>query len=131
MKKILYGLVIVGVLIWFLYPSSKPEGTYISKYHQNTIDTIFVLPGGKYKQSITRKIDGERLFENEGEWSYKNGKIRFVNFFQSDDVVRKANYDYGSVLITFSVPLETNFFGRPVFDYDQEVARYRYYKVIW
>ena len=127
----LYLFVAAGLLIWFLNFRSNPVGIYVATYHQNTIDTIVILKGGTYKQSIYHKADRERLFHNEGEWSYKNGKIRFTNFFQGDDITRKSNFDYNSVLLTFSVPLETNFMGRPVFDYDQQATRHRYSKVFW
>ncbi|WP_423149776.1 hypothetical protein [Rubrolithibacter danxiaensis] len=131
MKKIWYVIVVFCLGAWFLSSSPDPVGTYVAKHHTNTIDTILVLKGGTYKQSIYRKSDGVRLFHNEGKWSYQKGRIRFTNFFQSDDVARKPNYDYASVLLVFSVPLERNFVGRPVFDYDKETATYRYYKVLW
>jgi len=131
MKKIWYVIIVFCLCAWFLSSSPDPAGTYVAKYHTDTIDTVLVLKGGTYKQSIYRKADGVRLFHNEGKWSYKNGRIRFTNFFQSDDIAKKPNYDYGSVLLVFSVQLERNFIGRPVFDYDEETATYRYYKVLW
>ena len=131
MKKLWYVVVFVGLLIWFLASSPDPVGVYVAKHHTNTIDTIFVLNGDIYKQSIYSKANGEKLFYNEGKWSYQKGRIRFTDFFQGDDIARKSNYNYASVIIVFSVQLERNFIGQPVFDYDEETDTYRYYKVLW
>lgn len=131
MKKIWYAVILVGLLAWFLSSSPDPVGTYVAKHHKNTIDTIFILKGGTYKQGIYRKADGVRLFCNEGKWLYTDGYIQLSNFFQGDDIARRSNYNYTSVVLTFVVPLERNFIGRPVFDYDEEATTYRYYKVLW
>ena len=119
MKKIGCTVLLVGLLVWFLNSSPNPVGTYVAKQHKNTIDTIFVLKGGIYKQAIYRKADGEKLFYHQGKWVYKEGAIRFSNFFQGDDMARKPPYDYTNVLLTFVVPLERNLIGRPVFNYDE------------
>jgi hypothetical protein len=130
MKKRLFAAILVGFLIWSLTPPN-PMGTYVARHHKNTMDTIVILNGGIYKQSIYRRVDGKEVFHNEGKWFYKRGNICLSNFFQSDDISRTDNYDYAIVLLTFSTPLERNFLGQPVFDYDEETSMYRYYKVVW
>jgi hypothetical protein len=129
MKKIWFVIVIFCLCAWFLSSTPDPLGTYVAKHHVNTIDTVLILKGGTYKQMIYNKSNGARLFQNRGKWSYQRGRIRLTNFFQSDDIARKSNYDYACTLLVFSLPIERNFVGRPVFDYDEETNTYRYYKV--
>lgn len=133
MKKYLLLLLIISLVVFvaILFQSSpNPVGVYVAKHNVNTIDSLFVNEGGVYYRAIYGKKNGEVMFKNSGQWQYKNERIVFSDFFPNDDSELKEGYNYNSVLMTYSVPLEKSF-GRVVFDYDETTAKFRFYKLYW
>ncbi len=129
MKKILViGLFVVVILIGFYtVKSPNPVGLYVAKHNVNTIDSLWIEKNGHYTRHIYN-MNGEFLYTNEGEWKIQNKKLLLSDFFPNDDQALKKGYNFDSVLMTFSVPLEKSF-GREAFDYDETTAKYRFYKL--
>jgi len=130
MKKIyLFGILFaVFIVIAFFYNrrSLDPIGLYVAKHNVLTIDSLWI-ENEYYKRSIYDARNGQFLFSNQDKWEFKKGRLLFLNFFPNDDEALKPDYDFNSVLMTFSVPLEKSF-GREAFDYDETSAKFRFYK---
>ncbi len=132
MKKYLgFGLLLLLIVVLYQMPPN-PVGIFVAKDNSNTIDSLFIENEGVYKRVLYRKKDKKMLFTNTGKWKYDANKRRilFENFFPNDDQDLQIGYNFNSVLMTYSVPLEREW-GRVVFDYDKTSAQYRYYKKFW
>ncbi|TAH27116.1 MAG: hypothetical protein EAZ07_02465 [Cytophagales bacterium] len=120
--------VIIGI-IYFLRKSINPTGTYVAKHNIQTKDSLFIKSDGTYSRCIYQN-HGEFLFKNTGKWTLKDHRIVFTEYFPNDDRKYREGYNFHSVLMTYSFPLEKSF-GRVVFDYDQTTGKYRFYKLLW
>ncbi len=128
-KYILVVIVIILVILGFLFIQSVPNpiGVYVAKNNIKTIDSITIKDNGVYFRAIYRKKDNTIMFRNQGKWKYKNKRIVFTDYFPNDDIELNDGYDYKSVIMIYSVPLEKSF-GRVVFEYDEETAIYKFHK---
>tara|TARA_R110002072_G_scaffold113365_1_gene242762 strand:+ start:126 stop:509 length:384 start_codon:yes stop_codon:yes gene_type:complete len=120
----------VGLALLYFLKAPQPIGVFVSKHNTNTIDSLAITTNGSYKRLIYDEESKKLLFSNKGNWEYENSRLIFYDFFPNDDQKLKRDYDFNSVLITFSVPLEKSF-GREVFDYNEVTAKYRFYKLYW
>lgn len=130
-KKNIYSgiLVLVLILLFFSFKPINPEGTYVAKYFENTIDTIQVHKDGNYTRSIYKRLDGELMFENTGKWKFKKNRLYLDSFYENDDELKRINYNYDNVLLTAIYPLERIFFVT-YFSVNEESSRYIYFKLL-
>ena len=127
MKKFYFlGGVLFIIILFYFVRSIEPLGLYVAKHNKYTIDSLWIEKK-YYKRFIYDAKSGELLFSNKNKWMLKDKRLIFYDFFPNDDETLNSNYDFNSVLITFSVPLEKSL-GQIVFDYDIANAKYRFYK---
>jgi hypothetical protein len=124
---ILFFGLIFGLILY--YPS-RPAGVYLAKCNKYIIDSLFVQDNHSYFRKIYQKETRKLLFENEGTWQYKDGRITFTDFFPNNDRKFSENYNFNAIVMTYSYPLEKSY-GRAVFDYNEVSGKYSFYKVSW
>lgn len=130
MKKYLL-LAVIGIVVAFiayLLRSSNPIGTFVAKKNVNTIDSLYINENHIYYRVIYRKRDNKLLFKKESKWEYEDGRLLFHDFFPNDDSEIGDEYHFENVLMLYSTPLERSF-GRDVFNYNVETAKYEFYKI--
>lgn len=121
-------LLILIMVIGFSFKEPNPVGIYINKRNSYTIDSLNINSDGNYKRVIVNKEDNSILFQNIGKWKYENSRILLTNYFPNTDSQEfKKNYNFKSVLMHFSSPLEKSL-GRVVFDFNEETGEYTFHK---
>lgn len=89
------------------FSEANMTGRYVIKNHKETIDTLELFKGNKYKRKLYRK-NKKKIYENTGIWKLEsNSRINFSQFLVDRDIVYSNNHKVNEEGLMFaSFPIE-------------------------
>lgn len=127
-KKIAFLFALVLLLIQCGFNNKDLQGLYVSQNNNNLIDSLRLLPDGKYVKTIYRKSDKGFIYKNTGPWQVKDGSLFLEDFLVDNDRAFSETHNFQDILISCVYSIEKKS-GKVVIYHNQSTEDIYYEKI--